>query len=515
MKARSWTAGRTGVGFALAATTVAAMTVPAAAAPVTGHQPATLGATALAMPRVTAPTALPQAPTAMSYRVQAGDTVSHISARTGTSVSAIVRANNLNSRALIKAGQLLRIPVPGATAAAPSSSPSRSTAATSRSHTVAAGDTVSALAKRYGASISSIVSANELDSRALIIVGQQLTIPGRSSGGGSASAVSSAGSSSSGSSSSGSSSAGRSHTVAAGDTVSALAKRYGSSVSAITSANDLGRSAMIRVGQRLTIPSSSSVVPVSSIVSTAGGGSSSGSSSSGSSSAARSHTVAAGDTVSALAQRYGSSVSAITSANRLSSGAVIFVGQRLTIPAGSSGGGSSSSSSSASSSSSGEQLVGDTFLGRTYASAVVGAANTNKATLNSMTVPSRDSMRQIVRETAVQMGVDPALALAVAQQESGFDARAVSPANAVGTMQVIPSSGVWASDLVGRELNLLDPRDNVVAGVAILRQLRRAAPSLDVAIAGYYQGLAGVTRNGMYPDTRNYVAGIRNLMGQY
>ncbi|MEE6281174.1 LysM peptidoglycan-binding domain-containing protein [Georgenia sp. MJ170] len=513
MKARSWTAGRTGVGFALAATTVAAMTVPAAAAPVTGHQPATLGATALAMPRVTAPTALPQAPTAMSYRVQAGDTVSHISARTGTSVSAIVRANNLNSRALIKAGQLLRIPVPGASAAAPSSSPSSSTAATSRSHTVAAGDTVSALAKRYGTSISSIVSANELDSRALIIVGQQLTIPGRSSGGGSASAVSSAGSSSSGSSPSGSSSAARNHTVAAGDTVSALAKRYGSSVSAITSANDLGRSAMIRVGQRLTIPSGSSVVPVSSTVSTAGGGSSSGSSSSGSS-AARSHTVAAGDTVSALAQRYGSSVSAITSANRLSSGAVIFVGQRLTIPAGSSGGGSSSSSS-ASSSSSGEQLVGDTFLGRTYASAVVGAANTNKATLNSMTVPSRDSMRQIVRETAVQMGVDPALALAVAQQESGFDARAVSPANAVGTMQVIPSSGVWASDLVGRELNLLDPRDNVVAGVAILRQLRRAAPSLDVAIAGYYQGLAGVTRNGMYPDTRNYVAGIRNLMGQY
>src|SRR5690606_41543648 len=69
--------------------------------------------------------------------------------------------------------------------------------------------------------------------------------------------------------------------------------------------------------------------------------------------------------------------------------------------------------------------------------------------------------------------------------------------------------------LVGRRLNLLDPQDNVTAGVAILRQLVRTAPDLDTAIAGYYQGLAGVLRNGMYSDTRNYVAGIKSLMRQF
>ena len=77
-------------------------------------------------------------------------------------------------------------------------------------------------------------------------------------------------------------------------------------------------------------------------------------------------------------------------------------------------------------------------------------------------------MRRLVHDTAVQMGVDPALALAHAHQESGFDHRAVSPADAVGAMQVIPDAGDWASGLVGRELDLLDPQDNVTAGVAIM-----------------------------------------------
>ena len=118
-------------------------------------------------------------------------------------------------------------------------------------------------------------------------------------------------------------------------------------------------------------------------------------------------------------------------------------------------------------------------------------------------------MRRLVHDTAVRMGVDPALALAHAHQESGFDHRAVSPADAVGTMQVIPDAGDWASGLVGRELDLLDPQDNVTAGVAIIRQLGRAAPSTDVAIAAYYQGLHGVKKYGMYDDTKQYVKSVK------
>jgi len=116
---------------------------------------------------------------------------------------------------------------------------------------------------------------------------------------------------------------------------------------------------------------------------------------------------------------------------------------------------------------------------------------------------------------ARSLGVDPALAQAIAYQESGFNAAVVSPANAIGVMQVIPSSGEWASDMVGRRLDLLEPRDNVVAGVAILRALVSSAPDVRTAIAGYYQGLASVRKNGMFADTRRYVANVQTLMAQF
>lgn len=492
MKARTRTratrtTGRTGVGLALAATTVAAMTVPAGAATMAPVTTATAGATALAMP-------VPHRPLpASSYQVRTGDTVSAIAARAGTSVAAIVAANNLNSAALIKAGQVLRLP-----SAASAPAPTRAAAATT--HTVVAGDTASGLAKRYGTTVAQIVSANRLDSRALIIVGQRLTIPGSASSSGGSS--SGGGAASRGGSSASAPRAAQTHVVRSGETVSGIAKQYGTTVSQIASTNGLRDAGLIHIGQRLTISGSSDRAAASSPAAPR----TTPVSNSGSAASTRAHVVRSGETLSVLAKTYGTSVSAIVERNNLRSASLIYVGQQLAIPGGT--GGASSSAGTG-------QLVGDTFLGRTYARDVVSAANTNKATLLSMDVPSRAQMRTMVRDTAVRMGVDPSLALAIAQQESGFDARAVSPANAVGTMQVIPSSGDWASDLVGRRLNLLDPQDNVTAGVAILRQLVRTADSFDQAVAGYYQGLAGVRRNGMYADTRNYVAGIKNLMRQF
>jgi soluble lytic murein transglycosylase-like protein len=114
----------------------------------------------------------------------------------------------------------------------------------------------------------------------------------------------------------------------------------------------------------------------------------------------------------------------------------------------------------------------------------------------------------MIVSTARRHGVDPSLALAVAWQESGWNQRQVSVANAIGTMQVIPSSGEWASQMVGRRLNLLNTQDNITAGVVILRALMRGAHSPKEAIAGYYQGLASVQKSGMYADTKGYVAAV-------
>ncbi|SDD02667.1 LysM domain-containing protein [Sanguibacter gelidistatuariae] len=288
-----------------------------------------------------------------------------------------------------------------------------------------------------------------------------------------------------------SSSADESYDVASGDTVSGIAAQTGASPASIRSANNLDAQFRIRAGQRLVIPSATgSAAPAPT------------------STPAASHRVVAGDTVSALALRYGTTASSIISSNNLGTNALIRIGQTLSI------GTTTTSSSAPSKAAPTTELVGDTFAGRTYSRDVVSAANQNKAALLASSVPSKDQMRSMVAATAIVHGVDPSLALAIATQESGFDQRAVSPANAIGTMQVIPTSGDWASDLVGYDLNLLDAQHNVTAGVAILARLVETSPSLDDAIAGYYQGQTSVRKYGMFDDTRRYVANVRTLAAQ-
>ncbi len=119
----------------------------------------------------------------------------------------------------------------------------------------------------------------------------------------------------------------------------------------------------------------------------------------------------------------------------------------------------------------------------------------------------RGTVRRIVIGTAERHHVDPRLALAIAWQESGWQQYRVSSAGALGVMQVMPSTGRWLSLLVGRSLHLRHLQDNVTAGVVLLAMLReQAGPKR--TIAGYYQGLSSVRKDGMYPSTRRYVASV-------
>jgi len=130
------------------------------------------------------------------------------------------------------------------------------------------------------------------------------------------------------------------------------------------------------------------------------------------------------------------------------------------------------------------------------------------------TSPSRATVRRVITRTAGRHGVDPQLALAVSWQESGWQMHRDSTAGAIGAMQVMPATGRWMSLLVGRKLRLRDLHDNVLAGVVLLKVLRGEARR-KVAIAGYYQGLAGVRRHGMYDDTRRYVANVLALKKRF
>lgn len=125
---------------------------------------------------------------------------------------------------------------------------------------------------------------------------------------------------------------------------------------------------------------------------------------------------------------------------------------------------------------------------------------------------SRDTVRTLIVRESRRAGIDPNLAIALAWQESGLQQHVTSSAGAVGAMQVMPGTGDWvARYLVRRPLNLRNVEDNVVAGVQYLALLLRVAGSTEKALAGYYQGLASVRKRGMYDDTRRYIDNILAL----
>ncbi|WP_109472978.1 lytic transglycosylase [Ornithinimicrobium cavernae] len=282
-------------------------------------------------------------------------------------------------------------------------------------------------------------------------------------------------------------------TVRAGDTLSHISARHDVSVSAIIKANNLP-SAMIYPGQRLTVPGSAKAAADSS--------------ERGSDSSSRSGgtvTVRSGDTLSHISARHDVSLSALLNANPGVDARGLHVGQKINLPA------AATRSSAYRDGEGAKKGAPNTFLHYTYSDEVAGSAAANREYLADAPVPSREEMKQLIRETARRHGVDADLMLALSYMESGWNHRMVSPANAIGAMQVIPSTGDWASSMVGRELNLLDPHDNVTAGVVVMRALLRSADNEDQAIGGYYQGLAGVQNNGMYPDTKNYVKVIQEL----
>jgi len=210
----------------------------------------------------------------------------------------------------------------------PTPTPSPTPITTYITYRVVKGDTVWALARRFGSTVTGIIQENHLNSKALILIGQKLRIPVP----------------------------GMSTTptptptttptptptptvtptpvpaptptfvtyrVVKGDTVWAIARRFGSTITGIVQENHLNSKALILIGQTLRIPVNGTVTvnPPATTPSTT--------------SPLASYTtyrVVRGDTVWALSRRFNTTVSAIVSLNHLNSQALIIVGQTLKIP---------------------------------------------------------------------------------------------------------------------------------------------------------------------------------------
>lgn len=285
------------------------------------------------------------------------------------------------------------------------------------------------------------------------------------------------------------------HTVRAGETLYDIAARYRTTVPAIAKASGISPSEFIFPGQQLRLSTPAQTTPAKAKA-TAEPAKPAAAKAKGTA-----YTVRSGDTLLGIAARHGRTVSALVKANGLR-GTVIHPGQRLAIPG------------TAARKATPKPALPNTFAGRTYPTKIVMNAARNREILAKRQVPTRAQTKALITSTARRHGVDPKLVLAISMQESGWNQKQVSVANAVGIMQVIPSAGDWASSLVGRKLDLLDPEDNVTAGVVMLRALTRMADSEDTAIASYYQGFASVSSRGMFTDTKSYVANVKALKGR-
>ena len=263
-------------------------------------------------------------------------------------------------------------------------------------------------------------------------------------------------------------------TVRPGDTLWDLARKHGTTVSALKQLNDLPGNGMIYIGDTLKVP----------------GGNGEAASPGGS----RTHVVRSGETLSHLAVRYGTTSAAIRSANGMSS-STIYAGRRLTIPGGGSGGAG----------------VPTTNAGHKISTQVRSSVAQNRAILASRSHPSKAQVRKMVAATARRHGVSPSLAVSVAYHESGFQQRVVSGVNAIGVMQVLPRTGKVLGQQHGLKLNLLDTQDNITAGVLLLRQLHRSTGSNDRTLAAYYQGLGSIAKKGLLPQTHTYIRNINAL----
>ena len=304
------------------------------------------------------------------------------------------------------------------------------------------------------------------------------------------------------------------YVVKQGDSLYTIAQRHHTTVRALVSRNNLpngGR--LIHPGQRLQVPGGSGAAAQPAAASKAAAPST----------ATGTYTVRSGDTLIGIAARHRTTARALAALNKISLSKHIHPGQKLRVPAdGATAAKAAASSAPAPSKPSttpqpemSTPFNSGGYSAKHFPSTTVSAAKKNHELLASMPVPTRDQAKAMIVATAKKHGVDPALALAIGYQESGWNQRQVSVANAIGIMQVIPASGDWASSMVGRELNLLDAQDNVTAGVVILRALQRATSDEETAIAGYYQGLTSVRTKGMYSDTRSYVRNIQALRARF
>jgi LysM repeat protein len=266
------------------------------------------------------------------------------------------------------------------------------------------------------------------------------------------------------------------YVVRSGDTLWGLAQQHHTSVTALQQANHISGST-IYIGQKIDVPgngapATAQVRQVSAPTTTT-------------------YVVHSGDTLTAVATAHHTTLAALAAANHLTGSLTIYIGQHLQIPA--------------------TATAASVFAAKPASPSYAPQIASSASRLASAGSPSASQVRAMIVAEANRQGLNHTLALAIADQESGYSQRMVSATDAVGVMQLMASTATWLADYTNRPLNRYDVADNIRGGVTLLKILTSQA-SVPDSIAGYYQGIASVRAKGYFPDTKAYVASVQALM---
>jgi LysM repeat protein len=229
-----------------------------------------------------------------SYTVQAGDTFSSIAAKLGIAVAALEQANPGISPTSLQVGQVLQLQGSGST------------------YTVQAGDTFSSIASKFGITVTALeatnpsLDPNNLQIGAVISIPSTtvplaptplptptppVPVPSPTS----------------------------TYTIKSGDTLDSIAAALGITVSALEAANPTVNPNNLQVGSQITIPSTTTTTPapISTPVPTPPAGT---------------YTIQAGDTLTSIATKLGTTVAALEAANPGINPNNLQIGTQISLP---------------------------------------------------------------------------------------------------------------------------------------------------------------------------------------
>lgn len=116
-----------------------------------------------------------------------------------------------------------------------------------------------------------------------------------------------------------------------------------------------------------------------------------------------------------------------------------------------------------------------------------------------------NTVKATIVKHAIEMGVDPAIALSIAKTESGYRHAARSSHGAVGVFQLMPSTARRMG------LNPYSLNDNIKGGIMYYKMMYKMFGSMELALAAYNAGPGNVKKYKAVPpysETRRFVSKI-------